>query len=120
MTDNTLTNVKVGDTLILATANRYRDDEPVTVSRIGRKYLYVTRGNGYEYSARFHLADGTEDSQYGHRERLYTPERYDDIKQRAALVEALRVAGIDIRHGHRDQFTTRQLQAILNAATSDA
>ncbi|MFJ5967899.1 hypothetical protein [Streptomyces sp. NPDC093060] len=107
-----LPNVKVGDPLILSTSNRYRGDEPVTVSRIGRKYLYVTRQDGREYSGRFHL-DGTEDSQYGARERLYTPEQYDERKQRANLFMELLAAGINVEHRIRPEVTTDQLRALL-------
>ncbi|KUN03158.1 hypothetical protein AQI95_24690 [Streptomyces yokosukanensis] len=107
-----LPDVKVGDPLILATGNRHCSDEPVTVSRIGRKYLYVTRENGREYSGRFH-PDGVEDSQYGARERLYTPEQYDELKQRTGLLERLRQAGIDVKHEVRSEVTTDQLRALL-------
>ncbi|MFE2382195.1 beta barrel domain-containing protein [Streptomyces misionensis] len=104
--------VKVGDPLILVTGNRYRGDEPVTVARIGRKYLYVTRQNGREYSGRFHL-DGTEDSQYSARERLYTPEQYEEEKQRANLFMELLAAGINVEHRVRPEVTTDQLRALL-------
>lgn len=111
MTTTGLADVKVGDKLILATGNRYRSDEPVTVARIGRKYLYVNR-RGREYNTRFHL-NGMEDSQHGARERLYTPEQYDELKQRANLFEQLRTAGIDVRHEVRSEVTTDQLRALL-------
>ncbi|WP_199572727.1 hypothetical protein [Streptomyces murinus] len=104
--------VKVGDPLILATGNKYRGDEPVTVSRIGRKYLYVCRENGAEYSGRFHL-DGVEDSQYGAREHLYTQEQYDDLKQRNSLFEQLRKVGIEVQFRVRDDLATDQLRALL-------
>jgi hypothetical protein len=115
MTHTGLADVKVGDTLILATSNRYRGDSPVTVSRIGRKYLYVNR-DGREYSGRFHL-DGTEDSQYSARERLYTPEQYDELKQRDSLFEKLREAGIEVNHRVRNTLTTDQLRALLTVVT---
>lgn len=104
--------VKVGDPLILATGNKYRGDEPVTVARIGRKYLYVNRENGVEYSGRFHL-DGAEDSQYGAREQLYTPEQYDDRKQRDSLFRELYDAGIEVQFRVRGGLTTEQLRALL-------
>ncbi|MEU3527553.1 hypothetical protein AB0E62_27405 [Streptomyces sp. NPDC038707] len=112
MAETGLLDVKVGDPLILTTGNRYRSDEPVTVARIGRKYLYVARQDGREYSGRFHR-DGVEDSQYGARERLYTPEQYDELKQRANLFMELLAAGINIEHRIRPELTTDQLRALL-------
>lgn len=112
MSKSGLPNVKVGDPLILSTGSRYRGDEPVTVSRIGRKYLYVTRQDGREYSGRFHL-DGTEDSKFVGRERLHTPEQYEEMKQRTSLFEQLRQAGIDMRYEVRSEVTTDQLRALL-------
>lgn len=108
-------DVKVGDKLILVTNNRYRDDEPVTVSRIGRKYLYVTRQNGSEYSARFLRENGVEDSNYGGREWLYTPEQYDESKQRDSLFEQLREAGIDVAFRVRNDLSTDKLRALVAA-----
>lgn len=108
-----LADVKVGDKLILATGNRYRGDEPVTVSRIGRKYLYVARQDGYELRDRFHRNDGTEDTQYGARQRLYTPEQYEETKQRGSLFERLNEAGLMVKYEIRPEVTTDQLRALL-------
>ncbi|WP_318205379.1 hypothetical protein [Streptomyces sp. SCL15-4] len=107
-----LTDVKVGDPLILVTGNKYRSDEPVTVSRVGRKYVYVNL-HGREYSQRFHRDTGAEDSQYGAREHLYTPEQYDEMKQRDALFMKLSAAGIDVKYQIRPEVTTDQLRALL-------
>lgn len=115
----TLPTVKVGDELILVTRNRYRSDEPVTVARIGRKYLYVNRDDGREYSGRFTL-DGGEDSQYGAKDQLYTPAQYDELKQRTALFKELGEAGIEVAWKVRDSLTTDQLRALLAAVTPDA
>ncbi|MFI0233149.1 hypothetical protein [Streptomyces sp. NPDC017086] len=107
-----LLDVKVGDPLVLATGSKYRGDEPVTVARIGRKYLYVNL-HGHEYSQRFHRDTGAEDSQHGAREHLYTPEQYDEMKQRAALFEELRQAGIEVEWKAQGALTTDQLRALL-------
>jgi hypothetical protein len=112
MTTPGLPDVKVGDTLILVTGNHYRGDEPVTVSRIGRVYLYVTVG-GSERSERFDRHSGVEVGNVGVRARLYTAARYDEIKQRSALFEQLRQVGIDVRHEARSEVTTGQLRALL-------
>ncbi|MFI9344902.1 hypothetical protein ACIG0D_27105 [Streptomyces sp. NPDC052773] len=113
MTANGLGDVKVGDKLILATGNRYRGDEPVTISRVGRKYLYVAREDGRELRDRFHRDTGVEDSQYGARQRLYTPEQYEEQAQRTSLFDGLRRAGIDVTHEVRSDLTTDQLRALL-------
>jgi len=113
-----LPNVKVGDSLILMTNNRYRGDEPVTVARIGRQYLYVAR-NGREMRERFDRKTGVEDGNIGVRSQLVTQEQYDEMKQRAALLEGLRAAGIDVRHEIRADMSTETLRALLAVVQDD-
>ncbi|MDH3037944.1 hypothetical protein [Streptomyces sp. TRM75561] len=120
MSTTGLPNVKVGDPLILSTSNRYRSDEPVTVSRVGRKYLYVARQDGREVLNRYHRDTGYLVSSYSVSERLYTQEQYDEMKQRASLLEQLRQAGIDVRHEVRSGVTTEQLRALLAVMTTAA
>ncbi len=110
-------DVKVGDPLILVTGNRYRGDEPVTVARIGRQYLYVTRDGRGEMRERYDRKTGIEDGTIGVRARLYTQDQYDEIKQRTALFENLRTAGIDVRHEARSEMTTDKLRSILAVVT---
>lgn len=112
MTVTGLADVKVGDTLILVTGNRHRGDGPATVSRIGSKYLYIAV-DGREWSGRFDRKTGIEDGNIGVRAQLYTPARYDEIKQRSALLEQLRKAGIEVRSEVRSDLTTDQLRALL-------
>lgn len=112
-------DIKVGDELILATGSRYRGDEPVTVARLGRKYLYINR-NGREYGTRFHRDTGAEDSNYSAHEQLYTPAQYEENKQRNALFEQLRKAGIDVAYRVQGGLATDQLRALLAIVTSDA
>lgn len=119
MTTPGLADVKVGDTLILVTGNRYQGDGPVTVSRIGRVYLYVA-SNGREMRKRFYRETGIEDGIIGARACLYTPAHYDEMKQRSALLEQLRQAGIDVRHEARSDVTTGQLRALLAVMQPDA
>jgi hypothetical protein len=114
-----LADVKVGDPLILSTSNCYRGDEPVTVTRIGSKYLYVTRASGFEMRERFHRDNGVEDSQYGARSCLYTPAQYDELKQRSALFEQLRTAGIEFRYGVGPALATDQLRALLAIVSTE-
>lgn len=113
MSNPALPDVKVGDQLILVTNSRYRGDEPVTVARIGRLYLYVATSDGRERNMRFGRDTGVEDGNIGVRSRLYTPDQYDELKQRSALFEQLRQAGIDVRHENRSEVTTGQLCALL-------
>lgn len=118
MASTTFADIKIGDTLILTSANRYWGDGPVTVSRIGRAYIYVAR-DGREIRDRFHRATGIEDSNYGGKQRLYTPAQYDDVTQCEALYVRLREAGIDVAYRIRDGLTADQLRAILTIVQPD-
>ncbi|MER6844867.1 beta barrel domain-containing protein [Streptomyces platensis] len=113
-----LDGVKVGDNLILATGNRYRGDEPVCVSRVGNKYVYVA-SEGRERRERFDRKTGVEGNQRGIKARLYTQEQYDDLRQRTTLFAKLLAAGIDIRHEARTTMSTSTLKAILDTATTE-
>jgi len=108
-----LPSVKVGDPLILVTDSKYRSDEPVTVSRVGRKYLYVARQDGREIPDRYRRDTGYLDSRYTVGERLCTQEQYDEMKQRASLFTELLAAGINIEYRMRPEVTTDQLRALL-------
>ncbi|MFD8839839.1 beta barrel domain-containing protein [Streptomyces griseofuscus] len=103
--------VKVGDPLILVTGDRYRGDEPVTVSRVGRTYLYVATLDGRERRERYDRKTGVEDVQRGVQAHLLTQEQYDDRAQRATLFNQLYDAGIEVRM--RGGLTTDQLRALL-------
>jgi hypothetical protein len=118
MASTTFADIKIGDTLILATNSRYRGDETVTVSRIGRAYIYVAR-DGQEIRDRFHRDTGIEDSNYGGKQRLYTPAQYDDVTQCEALYVRLRDAGIEVAYKVRGDLTADQLRAILTIVQPD-
>ncbi|MGV9756942.1 beta barrel domain-containing protein [Streptomyces tricolor] len=107
-----LADVKVGDPLVLVTGNRFRGDEPVTVSRIGTKYLYVTL-HGHERRERFNRKTGVEEGNVGIRARLMTQPQYDEMKQRESLFMELLAAGINVKHEVRPEVTTDQLRALL-------
>ncbi|MEU6214329.1 hypothetical protein ABZ891_31085 [Streptomyces sp. NPDC047023] len=107
-----LKDVKVGDTLILAAGSPHRGDEPVTVARLGRTYLYVAE-HGSERRERYDRKTGIEDGQHGIKARLYTPEQYDELKQRESLFATLLEAGIDVRYAVRADLSTDQLRSIL-------
>ncbi|WP_420082645.1 hypothetical protein ACN6AT_37395 (plasmid) [Streptomyces sp. JL4002] len=108
-----LKDVKVGDTLILVTSSRYRSNEPVTVARLGRTFLYVAE-HGSERRERYDRKTGIEDGQHGIKARLYTPEQYDELKQRESLFTSLLEAGIDVRYPVRADLSTDQLHSLLS------
>lgn len=109
-----LDNLKVGDRLMLKTGDRYRADEPVTVTRIGRKYLYVAAtSDGREKREHFNRASGVEVTRSGHPARLYTQEQYDDLAQRQSIFTALLGAGIEIQDRVRPSMSTDTLRALL-------
>jgi len=83
-------NAKVGDELILRSSRR---SARVRVSRVGRKYLYVSRLDGGELRGKFHLDTGIEGSQYGSPSRLYTPAQWEDSEERDRLFRSLRAYG---------------------------
>ncbi|MFE6493394.1 hypothetical protein [Streptomyces sp. NPDC057748] len=88
-----LTGVKVGDTLILTDSYR-REYTPreVTVTKVGRTYLYTTG-----HRAGFSRTDGVVNDNYGH-DRVRTPGQYAADLERAELMRRLHAAGIERRH----------------------
>ena len=113
-----LTGAAPGDKLILDTRSRGENPgQPVTVSRVGRVYLYVLNEYGRELRERFRRSDGSEDSHYGAVQRLYTPEAYAEKTERTALFEGLRSAGLPVEPLVRDRLTTDQLRALLAIVT---
>lgn len=121
MSTTDLTEAKPGDNLILITGNKFRGDGPVTVSRVGRQYLYVTK-DGRELRERYDRTTGAEVDQRGTKGQLMTQDQYDDLKQRDALFHALTSAGLDIQHGDRPNLATATLRELLdvlqNASTT--
>lgn len=118
MTSEGLNGVKPGDHLVLVTGNRYRGDEPVTVSRVGRQYLYVSL-HGVERRERYDRKTGVEVDQRGIRSRLVTPQQYEESKQRDALFHALMDAGIEVRQILRPKLSTDNLRALLAIVQDD-
>ncbi|MFB7919384.1 hypothetical protein [Streptomyces sp. NPDC056061] len=91
---NDLMDVKVGDTLIL-TGSYQRGSTPqeVTVTKVGRVYLYIT---GHRQG--FSRTDGVVNDNYGH-DRVRTPGQYAADLEHAELERRLYAAGIERRHG---------------------
>ncbi|MFE6494104.1 hypothetical protein [Streptomyces sp. NPDC057748] len=88
-----LTDVKAGDTLILTESYR-RGSIPreVTVTKVGRVYLYIA---GHREA--FSRADGVVNDRYGH-DRVRTPGQYAADVERVELMRRLHAAGIERRH----------------------
>lgn len=107
-----LNGVKAGDNLVLVTGNRFRGDEPVTVSRVGRQYLYIS-ANGKERRERYDRKTGVEVDQRGLQERLLTQAQYEEMTERKSLFMNLLAAGIDVRHEKRAEMSTGKLRALL-------
>ncbi|MFB6881419.1 hypothetical protein ACFCY8_11340 [Streptomyces noursei] len=119
MTTESLQGVKVGDELVLVAGNRFRGDEPVIVSRVGTKYVYVTL-HGRECREQFDRKTGVEVDQRGVRARLLTPAQYEEMAQRRKLFARLLGAGIEVRHGKRAELSTDQLRALLAVVQGEA
>lgn len=119
MSSQTFAEVEVGDKLVLVTGSRFRGDEPVTVSRIGSKYIYVNL-HGSERREKFDRKTGVEVDQRGLQTRLLTQEQYEARAQRASLFARLLDAGIEVRHDRRDETSTVTLRALLAAVQNSA
>jgi hypothetical protein len=119
MSTGGLNGVKVGDNLVLVTGNRFRGDEPVTVSRVGNKYLYVTL-HGVERRERYDRKTGVEVDQRGLRAHLLTQAQYEEQKTRDSLFMHLLAAGIDVRHDKRAGMSTDKLKALLAVVQGNA
>lgn len=110
---------KVGDRLILIPASGRRNRQNVTVSRVGRKYLYVTTEGGRERRERFRIDTLAEDTQYGSPDRLYTQAQLDEHNLRIELLKKLSELGVDLHYyGNRSKWTSDQLKRFLEVAES--
>lgn len=108
-----LTGVNVGDPLVLV--ERDRKPEDVTVSRIGRKYLYVKAPSGREMQGRFHIDNGHADQNSGWPRVLYTPDAYADHQVRKEMLEKLSMAGVTFAWHLVPKLGADQLEEILAA-----
>lgn len=106
-----LDDAKIGDPLVLVTGDRRDANKEVTVSRIGRKWMYVSR-DGRELRERFDRCTGKEDTQFGYAARLLTPEMYAERQERGSLFAELMAAGIEIRRDMRADVPTVKLRAL--------
>jgi hypothetical protein len=108
-----LTNVKVGDELLLVSGES-KADIFVTVTRVGRVWLYVSRSSlTFEEHDPFRRTDGVQRSDYGYRSRLTTPEARAVELEHGRLVKELRDAGLELSIRRDRVLTTDQLNRLL-------
>lgn len=111
-----LSGVKARDPLVLVGKNPHRNDESVTVSRIGTKYIYV-ECNGRERPEQFDRTTGIEKG--GGGGRLYTPAQREKMRLHLSLLLRLYAAGIAIKIEKRGEFSTEQLQKMLSVVLGE-
>ncbi|MBD3004792.1 hypothetical protein [Streptomyces sp. 5-10] len=114
-----LEGIRKGDPLILVGCNRLRGNQPVTVSRVGRSYIYVNDTDGSEMRRKFDRETGAEVDACGSPCRLYTQVQYDERKQRQELLDGLLAAGIKIDANRRSDISTDKLRALLDVMKAD-
>ena len=90
-------DIKVGDKFIWVSGSRYRADQNVTITRVGRKYAYVAVDGGTELREKFDRTTGFEVVSYGSATHLTTASLMAEEAACADLVRELRVAGVDLR-----------------------
>lgn len=100
-----LSNVKVGDRLLLVEPGRRYQHEPQTVevTKVGRAYVYAVQinektGKAFDWKGTpYHIETGEMKSEFGMPGYLTTPEDLADQKRRDALRKRLRELGVDFR-----------------------
>lgn len=113
-----LTGVAEGDKLMVTGLGRGSSEREVTVSRVGRDYLYVADAGGRELRQRFLRKTGTQDKYTGIPAQLYTVPEYWKRQARATASMRLLGAGVRIESDTLNRLTTDQLHAILDIVTS--
>jgi hypothetical protein len=112
-----LKDAKTGDTLVLTHSYPAgKPDEEVTVAKVGREYLYVTDATGHRLSARYNRDTGNESTATS---RLYTREGLAEERERAELVNTLRVLGVELPNAQRHGVPVAMLRALEAAVTAD-
>lgn len=109
-------SLKPGDPLVLASDDRNKSAAPVTVTRVGRTYVYVAWEGQAEMHDQFHRVTGVAKENTGWRRYLLTPAQYEDRQERTTLLAELRDAGIEFRIGFADKSSTellRELHAVM-------
>lgn len=104
--------VAVGDTVVVTSAqNRGVTAQECTVTKIGRKYVYVTGYSNYG----FDLVTGCANTDYGSKPHLYTQADWMEKQRRSEIERRLRTDhGIGTARGARFDQDTDTLQAVLD------
>lgn len=82
---------KPGDTLIVVGTGRRRAPEDATVTRVGRRWLYVAYAAG-GLEDRFEIATGRHESRIGSPPVAYAPRAWNDMQHRARVIRDLEAA----------------------------
>lgn len=107
-----LEGVVVGDTLILSGSNMRGRRTEVTVTRVGRKYVYVGR-------SRYRMDTGTEADGYGHTS-LRTPAQAAEAYRRTEMLAELEERGlVPVRYA-RCGLSMAQLERVLEVLREPA
>jgi hypothetical protein len=113
-----LSGVRPGDTLILSGSWMRGRHENVTVTRVGRKYVYA-KGCGRE--SKYHMGTGVAADNNG-RTSLRTPEQVASDARRTALLLEIKEHGFRPVEFRADRITDRVLElvaAALHTATTE-
>jgi hypothetical protein len=110
-----LSGVKPGDILVMSGANMRGRHENVTVSRVGRKYVYVmTCGR----ESKFHMATGVAADNYGHTS-LRTPEQVIRDARRTALLIEIKEHGFQPAEFRASRITNETLERVAAVLRSE-
>ena len=111
------TDWTIGQTVILREPTYRSEPREVeaTITRIGRKYVYVnTPGSWAERG--FHKDDGREQGDGNYRGRIFTEESLKEHKRREAVMGELREATRDyLWHNRLSTDAAEQILSILKA-----
>ncbi|EMF20390.1 hypothetical protein H114_32644 [Streptomyces gancidicus BKS 13-15] len=106
-----LTTAQPGDRLILVHEARNMPDTDVTVSRVGRRYLYVAYSNGLEARGKYDRTTGRGADDHALYSAVYTPEQLADRTEGEHLRRELRDRGLTVDPNRN--LTTAVLRRLL-------
>jgi hypothetical protein len=109
-----LSGVKPGDILVMSGANMRGRHENVTVSRVGRKYVYVMT---YGRESKFHMDTGVAaDNGYTF---LRTPEQVVSDARRTALLIEIKERGFQPAEFRASRITNETLERVAAVLRSE-
>jgi len=106
-----LTGVAVGDVLKLYSSGTRGRTVDVPVTRVGRKYLYITQ---YGRECPFRISNGIAADGYGHSS-VRTPAQHAEAQRRTELLAEIYAGGLQPSQHPRVSLTTAQLEAVAAA-----